>query len=110
MKLLFDQNLSHKLIERLFDVFPESTHTRLQNLARKDDFIIWEFAKRNGYTIVTQDSDFLEIALINGFPPKIIWIRTGNSTTRVIESILRTNSVSINTFIKSKKGYCLELE
>lgn len=110
MKLLFDQNLSHKLVEKLNDIFPESTHTRLNNLGDKLDSEVWDFAKNGNYTIVSQDSDFLEIALINGFPPKVIWIRKGNSSTNSMESILRENLGTIKLFINSKEGFCLELD
>lgn len=110
MKLLFDQNLSHKPVYRLSDVFPKSTHTRLHKLSDKDDLTVWEFAQKGGYTIVSQDSDFLEISLLKGFPSKIIWIRTGNSSTNKIESILRENLLHMKNFIISKKGYCLELD
>jgi len=110
MKLLFDQNLSHKLVNRLSDIFPNCTHTRLNNLSEKDDITVWEFAKKEGYTIVSQDSDFLEISLIKDFPPKIIWIRTGNSSTNRIESILRENLTLIKNFVLAETGYCLELD
>lgn len=37
MKLLFDQNLSRKLVNRLVDIFPESSHVQFHNLAEKTD-------------------------------------------------------------------------
>ncbi len=97
IKLLFDQNLSYKLCKRLEDLFPESSHTRMLNLAQTNDDKIWEYAKENGYTIVTKDSDFNDISMIKGFPPHIIWLRIGNSSLRgkVAESPTSTGRWSV---------------
>jgi predicted nuclease of predicted toxin-antitoxin system len=75
MKLLFDHHLSHKLIKRLADVFPDSTQTRLLGMARSDDPVIWEHAKQNGFIVVTLDSDFYDLSVLRGHPPKLIWVR-----------------------------------
>ncbi len=109
MKLLFDQNISFKLVKRLLDVYPDSTHVRLHNLSKSNDLIIWEFAKKNELIILTHDSDFYDIAILKGVPPKIIWIRSGNCSTNYIEKLIRHNSIAINHFIKEKKLICLEL-
>lgn len=58
MKLLFDQNLSRKLTNRLADIFPNSSHVQFHDLAEKTDTEIWVFAKANNFCIVTQDVDF----------------------------------------------------
>ena len=52
MKLLFDNNLSHKLAQRLSDIFPGSTHVMTENLDESKDQDIWFFAKEKGFTIV----------------------------------------------------------
>ena len=52
MRLLFDQNLSFKLVHALADVFPGSGHVRDFGLGTADDLSVWEFAKSRGYTIV----------------------------------------------------------
>ncbi|MBE9080370.1 DUF5615 family PIN-like protein [Romeria aff. gracilis LEGE 07310] len=68
MKLLFDQNLSRKLVNRLADIFPESSHVQFHNLAEKTDTEIWRFAKLNDFCIVTQDADFPERSRLYGSP------------------------------------------
>jgi predicted nuclease of predicted toxin-antitoxin system len=108
MKLLLDQNLSHKLIDRLSDIFPDSSHVKTHNLSNVDDLTVREFAALNDFTIVTQDSDFYNLALIHGIPPKVIWIRSGNSSTKHIEELMRSNAVSIQHFQSAQK-LCLEL-
>lgn len=110
MKLLFDHNLSHKLVDRLADIFPDSTHTRLLGLSEASDTQVWQIAFDNQLTIVSQDADFLEMGLVKGFPPKLIWIRIGNSTTNEIEKVIRDNYLSIRKFIEASKDFCLELD
>lgn len=64
MKLLFDQNLSFKLCDRLADLFPGSSQVRLAGLDRADDRVIWDFAKAGGFIMVTQDADFADMAAL----------------------------------------------
>jgi predicted nuclease of predicted toxin-antitoxin system len=89
MKLLFDQNLSPRLVERLSDLYPDSTHVRAVGLDRALDRVVWEYAHQHGYVIVTKDVDFGELGVLFGFPPKVVWIRRGNCSTREVEAILR---------------------
>ena len=62
MKLLFDQNLSHKLCQQLSDLFPGSSQVRLIGLDKADDRTLWEFARTNGYTLVSLDADLADMA------------------------------------------------
>jgi predicted nuclease of predicted toxin-antitoxin system len=63
LKLLFDANLSPKLVGRLAGLFPGSQHVLDVGLARETpDKVIWEYAKAHSFVIVTADSDFLAIA------------------------------------------------
>lgn len=84
MKLLFDQNISFRIEKLLPITFNESKHLSNLGLTNCSDQQIWQFAKSNGFSIVTFDADFYEISLLKGSPPKIIWIRTGNLTTSSI--------------------------
>lgn len=98
MKLLFDQNLSPRLVRLLADLYPGSTHVRDVGLGEADDVTIWTYAGLQGYTIVSKDSDFQQRSLLNGAPPKFIWLRVGNCTVSTTESMLRTYSAVIHTF------------
>jgi len=95
LKLLFDQNLSHRLPAGLADVFPDSTHVRLLAMEQASDTSIWEYALRHDFAIVTQDSDFVERSKLRGAPPKVVWLRCGNTTPQRIESLLRAHSTAI---------------
>ena len=91
MRLLFDQNISFRLVMELKELFPGSTHTMEVGLETSDDFVVWTYAKQNAFTIVTKDSDIYDIGLIKGFPPKIIWIRSGNTSSAYLLSLMKSN-------------------
>lgn len=95
--LLLDHNLSPKLIQRLADLYPASTHVYLLGLHTVNDQAVWDYAREHGYTVVTKDADYSELLLLYGYPPKIIWIRRGNCTTQAIENLLRDNFEAIET-------------
>jgi predicted nuclease of predicted toxin-antitoxin system len=98
MKLLFDQNLSPRLVNRLADLYPDSQHVSFIGLDQADDSAVWEYANQNDFTVVTRDSDFSELSVLRGSPPKVIWIRRGNCSTNQIEEILRSHSEEIKQF------------
>jgi len=89
MKLLFDQNLSPRLVKRLSDLYPDSNHVYPLGIDQVLDKEIWEHALREGFIIVTKDADFSDLCMLLGFPPKVIWIRRGNCKTSDIEMLLR---------------------
>lgn len=109
MRLLFDHHLSRKLVPRLSDRYPAASHVALHGLDRAEDSAIWGFARNNGYTIVTKDSDFNDMSTLRGAPPKIIWIRIGNCTTATIEQILRTHYAAIEHFVTHSTEHILEI-
>ena len=109
MKLLFDQNLSRKLVNCLADTFPGSSHVQFHKLAEKTDTEIWEFAKANAFCIVTQDADFAERSRLYGSPPKVIWLRCGNAPTRAVELIIRSDTEAIQELLTDSRFHCLEL-
>ena len=109
MKLLFDHNLSHRLVRRLADVFPDSTQTRLLGFGRAGDPVIWEHARTNGFVIVTLDKDFADLALVRGAPPKVIWLRCGNSTVAEVEQLLRLNLPAMHEFETKPDSPLLEI-
>jgi len=81
VKLLFDQNISFRILGKISNLYPDAKQVKNLNLVDSPDSEIWKFAKDNGYTIVTFDADFYDIANIKGHPPKIIWLRMGNTKT-----------------------------
>lgn len=74
------------------------------------DLEIFEFAKINDLAIVTFDSDFADLGTVRGFPPKIIWLRTGNHTTKDLVRVMVLNVVSITNFLSSSEGGVLKIQ
>jgi predicted nuclease of predicted toxin-antitoxin system len=109
MKLLFDHNLSPYLVNRLNDCFPDASHVSALGLATASDLAVWTRAQSEGYTIVTKDADFSDIAILRGHPPKIIWIRIGNCTSKQIEEILRRHITEIVSFADHSSSSVLEI-
>jgi predicted nuclease of predicted toxin-antitoxin system len=98
VKLLLDENLAPRLSRALSDLFPGSTHVSEVGLERADDTVIWEYARGNGFAILSKDSDFHQRSFVFGAPPKVIWIRAGNCTTRDLELMVRRRVEDIREF------------
>lgn len=98
MKLLFDANLSARLVEIVSDLLPDSIHVRHVGLERSSDEEIWRHAQTHGLTIVSKDSDFQAFSVVHGHPPKVVWIRRGNCSTMTIANLLRENHAILESF------------
>ena len=72
-------------------------------LENASDSLLFDYAKQNGFSIVTFDSDFLDLNIIRGIPPKIIWLRTGNLTTRSVAHLLNPNIKLVRNFLESQQ-------
>ena len=78
------------------------------SLVNKKDFEIFQFAKNNNFSIVTFDVDFFDLSNLYGQPPKIIWLKTKNQTTKNIEKLICTKQSLILEFLNGDFA-CLEL-
>lgn len=90
-----DQNISLRVVEKISSVFPEARQVRELGLENSSDQHIWQFAKKNDFTIVSFDADFYDLASLKGHPPKIIWLRTGNTRSQDIAQLLLNKVESI---------------
>jgi predicted nuclease of predicted toxin-antitoxin system len=102
VKLLFDENLSRRLITRIADLFPGSPHVVLEGLLQNPDIIVREYAKTRGFAIVTADADFYELSTTFGPPPKVIWLRGCDYPTGVAEGLLRNQAIRIAEFLQNE--------
>lgn len=110
MKLIFDENLSPKLVDLLAKDFPGCIHVETIGLKGGDDLNIWTHSKTvDQAIIVSKDDDFRELALKDGPPPKVIHLQIGNCSTHEIEALLRKNCDRIFSFSESKEAALLEL-
>ena len=101
MKLLFDENISPKMVTILADVFPDSAHVDRMGLGGSSDAEVWQFAKDNSFILVSKDSDFYEKSILYRHPPKVIWIRRGNCTNRQIQLLLRNRIEALTEFLRN---------
>ena len=109
MKLLLDENLSHRLARRVADLFPDSAHIATEGLLQAPDAVVWEYAKAHGFAIVTADADFYELATTLGPPPKVIWLRGCDYPTAVAEQLIRSQSIRIAEFLEEPERAVLIL-
>ena len=109
MKLLLDQNLSRRMIPALEPCFPGSTQVALVGLEKAFDVDIWNYARDNGFVIVTKDSDFEELSLLRGAPPKVIWIKLGNVSNTTIVDMLVGNRERIGKMLGCADLNCIEI-
>jgi predicted nuclease of predicted toxin-antitoxin system len=110
VKLLFDQNLSHRLVNALKTEFPDSTHVRDIGLSSAEDIVVWEYAKEFGFAIISKDTDFSQRSFLLGAPPKVLWIRLGNCSTQQIENVLRSYRDDIYDFGSNKESSFLVID
>ncbi|MFP4157035.1 MAG: DUF5615 family PIN-like protein [Opitutales bacterium] len=109
MRLLFDQHISRRVVRLLKDTFPESHHVKYFQLEQASDEEIWDFAKHNGYTIVTKDDDFHQKSLLLGTPPKVVWVKLGNADNQTLETFLRARAETIHNFLLDENASLLVL-
>lgn len=99
LKLLFDQNISRRVIGLLPHAFAGSRHVTQIRLGSNDDRTIWDYARTNAFAIVSKDADFHQLSFLFGAPPKIIWVRLGNCTTDDIARCLVGKEAAISAFL-----------
>ena len=109
MKLLLDNNLSRRLLPDLDPAFAASSHVQNLGLECADDGAIWAFARANDFVVVTFDADFAERSALLGFPPKVVWLRCGNSSTAHVRALLLSRRAWIENLGRDPEVGCLPL-
>ena len=88
MKLLIDRMLSDRLEGLLETHFPGTQHIDRFLETNAGDSEIWDFAKKNGFTIVTKDADFRQLSANQGWPPKVLKLNIGNCSNEEVTGLL----------------------
>ncbi len=109
MKLLFDQNISYKIALASSKYFLGSVHVGRVGLSTSTDKAIIDYAIKNDFVIVSKDSDFLDYVSFNGSPPKVIIIKSGNTSTEYLIELLNHNHQNIADFLNDSSKDILEL-
>ena len=65
---------------------------------------IWNYAKTNGFAVMSKDKDFYQRALLYGAPPKFIWLRLGNCTREDLLALIRGHERDISAFETSPES------
>ena len=47
---------------------------------------------------MSKDADFHHLSFLFGAPPKVVWLRIGNASTREVADVLKTYRSSIQAF------------
>jgi predicted nuclease of predicted toxin-antitoxin system len=108
-KLLLDENLASSLVGALSDLYPGSAHVANVGLAAARDRVIWTYAAANDFVLVTKDEDFQRLSILQGAPPKVIWIGLGNCSTADVERPLRSRHGEIVQFLEHPEATFLAL-
>lgn len=108
MRLLFDQNLSHRLVRSLQQEYPDSRHVRDIGLGEASDEAVWDYAAQRGFTLVSKDADFHQRSFLFGHPPKVLW--SGNCSTSTIEQRLRLYQGHVLAFADNPEGAFLVID
>ena len=93
--LLIDENLPASLASLLPVPCSHATDIAQQ----PTDSQLWLYARQRDWTILTRDTDFFDRLMIEGPPPKIIWVRLGNIRKAELENLLTRLWPSISTLL-----------
>jgi len=110
VKILFDENLSWRMIKQLTPFFTEVVHaSELKIIQPANDISIWNYAKKNGFTIISKDDDFEKIVLLSKAPPKLIYLKTYNLDTKKLVNLILENKDKIIEFVNSDQNDIFEI-
>ena len=103
MKLWVDAQLSPALAKWISENFANIEATAVRDLGLRDaeDQVIFFSARKADATVMTKDSDFLELQKRLGVPPKIIWVTCGNTSNARLKEIL---SASLSKAVELLEG------
>lgn len=104
MKLLLDENTSYRTLKRIEEHYPGSVHVNNAGVPLRTDAVIWQYAKANGFVIVTFDSDFIQIATLRGAPPHVILLQLRNPSYAETANVLIERKDVIASFVNDRSA------
>ena len=99
-RFLLDENLSEQLVAAVTGRFPNALHVRVLGLGGASDARLWDVAAREACVLVTKDEDFVQLSVLRGPPPKVLWLNVGNAGTAAIAGLLLQNADAIDAFVE----------
>lgn len=109
-RLLFDENLSPRLVKLLAEPFPQSAHVDDVGLHGRADGDVWAYARDNGFVLVSKDNDFRQLSFLRGTPPKVVWLRIGNASTSAAADLLRSRMADVESFVRDAETALLTIQ
>lgn len=109
MKLLLDENISYRVLKIIEAHFPGSIHITSLKTSKPTDIEIFLYPRSHDFTIVTFDEDFSDLLMLKGAPPKVIWLRCGNSSNLKIANKLLEARDNIHGFLLDGEKTILEI-
>ena len=109
-RLLFDENLSPRLVGLLAEDFPGSVHADEVGLHGRPDAEVWAYARDRDLMLVSKDNDFRQLSFLHGAPPKVVWLRIGNAPTRAVVELLRARKAAMESFLADAEAALLAVE
>jgi predicted nuclease of predicted toxin-antitoxin system len=101
VKLLFDNQLPMALARALQMKGIDSLHVIDIRLEAAKDEMIWQYALKNNWIIVSKDKDFVQRAQRPGVAPQILWVRCGNCSKDYLIKKFNDNISAISLSIKN---------
>ena len=99
-RLLFDENLSPRLVKLLAESFPNSMHIDDAGLHGCPDGDVWSYARDHEFVLVSKDNDFRQLSFLRGAPPKVVWLRIGNAPTQAVVDLLGSRKADVQSFAR----------
>jgi predicted nuclease of predicted toxin-antitoxin system len=90
VRFLIDTNLPKSLCRWIASKGHEAEHVLDLGLGQADDADIWVQAQATGAVVISKDEDFPDMVRLGSAGPSVVWIRTGNGTTRQLLTYLET--------------------
>jgi predicted nuclease of predicted toxin-antitoxin system len=98
------------MIKMLTPISSEVVHAaELKIKQPADDILLWDYAKKNGFTIISKDDDFMKIVLLRKAPPKPIYLKTYNLNTKKLVDLILENKDKIIKFTNSDENDIFEI-
>ena len=108
MKLLFDESIPYRVLSLVRWKFPGSIHfIKTKNI--KWDSTFFSHAQQNDLIIVSYEEGFIDLQLLDTFPPKIIWLRFTNTYDTMVAKKIISHHKQIQEFDENPELGILEI-
>jgi len=109
VSFLVDENISRRLCRLLEPTFPGCRHVAEFGLLTANDEVIHARALAEDLTLLSKDDDFRALVDRIGPPPKLVFVRLGNTPTQAIAAALIARQAEIAAFLGAVGPGVLEI-